>query len=145
MLYLYIESKNYEVVFGYVKVCKIGLFSIDITPGIYVPYRSEFYAVKDGITQVPYRVASHTMTVRRDEMISHFYLTSDNQVTISYPQIKSTNSDDGIKPSVTVVGQNSEDYDAIEITGDGSVLIFEVKYECSKKGKSDNKLQGTFM
>lgn len=77
------------LVFGYKKECSVGKFLVDISTGMYVPQRPEFYAVKSGITQLAFGYKNPQMKTRPDEEKTKFYLTSFSTFLMSQPHVYS--------------------------------------------------------
>lgn len=75
------------ITFGYEKECNVGKYLVDITPGMFVPHRSDYYAVKNGKTQPAYGFKNPTVKARWDEDKTRFYMTSVNNFDIRQPTI----------------------------------------------------------
>lgn len=75
------------ITFGYEKECHVGKYLVDITPGMFVPHRSDYYAVKNGKTQPAYGFKNPTVKARWDEDKTRFYMNSLHSFDIHQPSV----------------------------------------------------------
>lgn len=145
------EMSHQPLKFGYIKKCSQSVVPIDITTGMYVPNDSQYYTVRQGITQLPYQIGNRKMISRYNEDKTRFYISSTKKVDISYPEVKIIGAAEEMFATVSLIGYSNsrdfnnddgleennpaEDNEKVTVDPDADAIIMEVLYTCDKDGQ----------
>lgn len=146
------DASHEALKFGYIKKCSQSVFPIDITTGMYVPNDSNYYAVRQGVTQLPYQIGNRKMVSRYDEDKTRFYISSTKKIDITYPEVKVISENGDMTATVSLVGYSNnkdfdndmndmendnpaEDNDVVTVYPDSDAIIMEIFYTCDSDGQ----------
>lgn len=109
---------------------------------MYVPNESEYYTVKQGVTQAPFQIGNRKMITRSNEDKTRFYIIATEEIEIGFPKVTVVDGDGKLNPAVNLVGYSNidgkfngmDDDERIQLFPRGDATIMELTYNCIEEG-----------